>query len=154
MNDVITIDTARFGDLAAILALQKECYRENAERYNNYCIRPLMQTQQEIEREFETSVFLKAISASEIVGSIRGCAKFSTCHISRLFVHPHHQNRGIAKQLIFSIENHFSGVDRFEGFTGYKDDKNLALYHKLGYSTFKLEQREDGMIFLFLEKIR
>lgn len=152
MTTIIT--TAVFEDLPSILALQKYCYQENAERYNNYAILPITQTQEAIEAEFDRCVFFKAIEDATIVGSIRAYCNDTTCYIIRLFVHPAYQNRGIAKQLLQSIEERFPTVDRYELFTGYKDTKNLAFYQKQGFKIFKEEQRDDGMIFIFLEKMK
>ena len=88
MNSQPTILEATFKDLPAILTLQKECYQENAERYNNDQILPIIQTQQDIEEEFENTLFLKAVDNDKIVASIRGFQDNMTCYIVRLFVHP------------------------------------------------------------------
>jgi GNAT superfamily N-acetyltransferase len=141
-------------DLPALLELQKRCYRENALRYNNFQIRPMAQTLPEIENEFARCIFLKSVEASEIIGSIRAYRTDNTCFIVRLFVHPEFQNRGIGSILITAIEQRFGDVDRYELFTGYRDDKNLYLYTKHGYTKFREERHTDGMIFFFLEKWR
>ena len=143
---------ALIDDLPEILTLQKLCYSENALRYGNDNIRPMIQTHSEIEKEFSRAVFLKAMEGGRIVGSIRAYLTGATCFIVRLFVHPDRQNRGIGSALMNTIEQRFHDVDRYELFTGYKDEKNLHLYMKLGYTRFREERREDGMIFYFLQK--
>jgi GNAT superfamily N-acetyltransferase len=143
---------ATFEDLPAILKLQKLCYSENARRYNNDQITPLIQTQQEIENEFSISLFLKAINGSSIIGSIRAEERDNTCFIGRIFVHPDYQNRGIGTRLMHSVEKRYAHLSRFELFTGFKDKKNIRLYKKLGYSIFKETKRHDGIIFYFMEK--
>lgn len=140
-------------DLASVLALQKICYLENAKRYNNFNIPPLVQTLEELEQEFEQCIFLKAQYKQSIIGSIRALSDSKTCYINRLFVHPTFQDHGIAKKLIRSIEDTFKNMYRFELFTGYKDSKNIALYTSLGYSKFKECIRHfDGMLFYYMEK--
>ena len=148
-----TIQNATLKDLKAILQLQKLCYQENAIRYSNPQITPLIQTQDEIEQEFNTCLFLKVVSQKSIIGSIRAKEDGDTCYIGRIFVHPDHQNNGIGTRLMNSIEQRFNHIKRFELFTGYKDLKNIYLYKKLGYSIFKEITRGDGIIFYFLEKI-
>lgn len=143
---------ATFEDLPDILALQKLCYNENARRYNNDRITPLIQTQQEIENEFSSYVFLKVINGSSIIGSIRAKERNDTCFIGRIFVHPDYQNRGIGTRLMRSVEKRFTHLPRFELFTGFKDKKNIRLYKKLGYSIFKEITRDDGIIFYYMEK--
>jgi Predicted acetyltransferase len=139
-------------DLAPILELQKVCYRENALRYNDFSIAPLTQTLAEFEKEYKSSLVLKAVEQSAIVGSIRASQKDGTCFIGRLIVHPDHQNRGIGKQLMIAVEKSFPAVDRFVLFTGHKDEKNLYFYDKSGYKPFRQEQIRDDFYLVFLEK--
>ncbi len=151
---MVDILEASFEDLSVILELQKLCYRENARRYNNERIKPLLQTLPEVEEEFRDCVFLKATVGSIIIGSVRARRMGRTCFIIRLFVHPDYHNRGIGTSLMKSIEIRFPDVDRYELFTGYRDEKNLYLYRKLGYKKFKEERQSDGMIFYYMEKLR
>ncbi|MBN1576470.1 MAG: GNAT family N-acetyltransferase [Chitinispirillaceae bacterium] len=148
------ITDATLNDLPAILKLQKFCYRENAKRYNNDHITPITQTLREVEDEFRFCVFLKAEEESRIIGSIRACRKEATCFIVRLFVHPDYQNSGIGTMLMNAIEERFPDVDRYELFTGYRDEKNLHLYRKLGYRKTGKEEKKDGVVFHYLEKLR
>ena len=77
-----------------------------------------------------------------------------TCYIGRLIVHPDYQNQGIGTALMSEIEDKFSNISRFEIFTGYKSEKNLYIYKKLGYETFKEEVVDDKLTLVFLEKKR
>lgn len=149
---MIEIRDAVFTDLPEILQLQKFCYRENAQRYRNPRISPMTQTLEEIELEFHRCHFIKVTDESAIIGSIRGCLEDVTCFIARIFVHPDHQDKGIGTSLMNAMENHFDTVDRYELFTGYKDEKNLYFYKKLGYTLFKKNTRIDGITFYYLEK--
>lgn len=150
----MTITCAELADLPVILDLQKLCYRENAERYGDYAIPPLVQTISELETEFRDGVILKAVDGLEIVGSVRACERDKTCYIGRLIVHPDYQNRGIGTKLMVEIERIFPECDRFELFTGHRDEKNLYLYGKLGYRVFKEESHNGKVKFVFLEKLR
>lgn len=143
---------ANFDDLSQILELQKLCYNENAERYNDYQIPPLIQTLDDLESEYQTIVILKAIENNIIIGSIRAYEKNNTCYIGRVIVHPDYQNRGIGANLMSEIEKHFSDVSKFELFTGFKDEKNLNFYKKLGYQQFKEEKQPNEFIMIYLEK--
>ena len=73
-------------DLEEILRLQKDCYQSEAEIYNDYAIPPLLQDMQTLKKEFENSLFLKAVLATEIVGSIRAYADGTTCFVGKLIV--------------------------------------------------------------------
>lgn len=139
-------------DLNDILELQKLCYQEAAERYDDYDIPPLTQTLEEIEKEYESNLILKIEDNNKIIASIRAYQDDRTCYIGRLIVHPDYQNRGIGQALMDHIEQFFPNVDRFELFTGFKDDKNIYLYKKLGYVIFKEEKISDNVAFVFMEK--
>jgi GNAT superfamily N-acetyltransferase len=150
----LNIKNAELIDLPSILDLQKLCYQENAKRYNDYKIPPLIQTIEELEAEFKQSVILKAEESSIIIGSIRAYEKNGICYIGRVIVHPDRQNKGIGKKMMLEIESRFPDVLKYELFTGFKDEKNIYFYTTLGYKIFKEENHGDKMKFVFLEKIR
>ena len=55
------IQKADKNDLPEILALQKSAYHENAVRYNDSNIPPLLQTLDELNAEIEQKFFLKPL---------------------------------------------------------------------------------------------
>lgn len=144
------IEKANISDAKEILLLQKLAYSSEADIYNDFGIFPIVQTLDQIEKDFEKWTFLKAIIDGRIVGSVRAHEKEGTCHIGRLIVHPDFQNRGIGTKLMKEIEKIF-GSKRFELFTGDKSQKNLYLYQKLGYKIFK-EQKIDNINFIYLAR--
>ena len=148
------IEKATVVDLPKILQLQKTCYQESAERYDDFGIPPLVQTIEQLEAEHTTSTILKALERDEIVGSIRAFARDGTCYIGRVIVHPKFQNRGIGKRMMQAIEDTFLSEKRFELFTGFRDEKNLYFYKSQGYVPFKEERRNEKIAFVFLEKKR
>lgn len=146
------IKEAEFQDLQTILELQKLCYEENAERYNDFNIPPMVQTLEEIQDEFKNNVILKAENVSKIIGSVRAYEKNGICYIGRLIVHPDFQNKGVGAKLMAAIESSFPTASKYELFTGYKDKKNLYFYGKLGYIFFKEEYMDDNVRIVYLEK--
>ena len=87
----ISIDRASPGDASEVLALQKLAYQSEAELNGDWTIPPLTQTLSEIQSEFETKVFLKAVCADKIIGSVRAAQNSRTCQVGRLIVHPDYQ---------------------------------------------------------------
>ncbi len=146
-----TIENAASEDLPEILALQKLCYRENAERYGDFTIPPLTQTLGGIEDDFKRCVILKIESESGIIGSVRAHEQDGSVHIGRLIVHPDFQNQGLGKRLMREIENRFPRIRRFELFTGVNDEKNICFYTKLGYRKIGEKPKEH---LIFLEKLK
>lgn len=140
-------------DLSIILDLQRLCYYENAKRYNDFSIAPLIQTIDELRKEFTECVIFKVVVDNQLIGSIRAVEKDETCYIGRVIVHPDFQNMGIGKKLMDAIELKYSHIKRFELFTGFKDEKNLYFYNKLGYKQFKEIKIKKDFNMIFLEKI-
>lgn len=146
------VERARVDDAEEILSLQKLAYRSEAEIYDDFTIPPLTQTLEEIKRDFEGQVFLKAVPDGRIIGSVRAFVKEGTCYVGRLIVHLDFQNQGIGTQLMGRIEEVFKGAQRFEIFTGHKSERNLYLYEKLGYKPFKTVMASEKLTIVYLEK--
>lgn len=148
----IRIQPAAKNDLKAILQLQKECYQTEAEIYNDFTISPLTQDLESLENDFDSQTILKAESDRKIVASVRGFRQNETCCIGRLIVHPDVQNLGIGQKMIKAIETAFPQCKRFELFTGFRSEKNLYLYQKLGYREFRREKANTNLTLIFMEK--
>lgn len=131
------VEKATISDAEEILSLQKLAYQSEAEIYNDFNIPPLVQTLEEIKKDFGIQFLLKAVMDEKIIVSVRAFVKEGTCYIGRLIVHPDFQNQGIGTKLMVEIEKIFSTCQRFELFTGARSERNLYLYQKLGYKIFK-----------------
>jgi ribosomal protein S18 acetylase RimI-like enzyme len=146
------IEKALKEDLEEILELQKLAYQSEAEIYNDYSIPPLTQTTDEIKEDFSFQIFLKIIKNNKIIGSVRAYKENNSCYIGKIIVHPNFQNQGLGTKLIEEVEARFDDVMRYELFTGYKSERNLYLYQKLGYSKFKTEYINEKLQITYLEK--
>ena len=145
------ITRAMASDLPEILALQKLAFQENAIRYNDSNISPLRQTLDELIEEAQTHVILKAVVQDKIIGSVRGVLRADHAYIGRVIVHPDYQNQGIGRKLMTAIENEFD-TTKFELVAGYLDDKNIALYTKLGYQIYGEEKESENLSFVQMRK--
>ena len=148
----MNVENATVVDAEQILELQKLAYISEAEMYSDYNIPPLIQTLEEIMKEFDEQLFLKATIDNTIIGSVRAYLQNSSCFIGRLIVHPNHQNRGIGTKLMCEIENRFSHANRFELFTGHRSEQNIKFYKKQGYNIIRIEQINDNLKFVYLKK--
>ena len=147
--------TATRSDLEMILDLQKECYLTEAELHEEFNIPPLTQTIDSINKYFiEGTLFLKGIINGEIVASVRGYTKENTSFIGRLIVKKEFQNLGFGKALMSEIETFLSHCSRCELFTGYKSEKNIKLYQKLGYDEFKRQVVNDNLTLVYMQKFK
>jgi len=148
------ISQASIEDAEAILKLQKIAYQSEAQLYNDFSISPLIQTLDQIKAHFATKVFLKAVSGSVIVGSVRGYQEKGTCYVERLIVDPAFQDQGIGAALMNHIESVFREAERLELSTGHKSERNIRLYQKLGYQEFRRKPATERLTFIFMEKKR
>jgi len=144
---------AERADLEEILQLQKVSYLQEAEIYNDFTIQPLMQTIDSVIEEWEQGIILKVEENGEIIGSVRGVLVDNVCLIGKLIVNPDAQNKGIGKMLMNGIEQEFISCSHYELFTGFKSNKNLYLYNKLGYSIFAEEKISDNLTLVRMKKI-
>ncbi len=143
---------AEQSDLKQILELQYLAYQSEAKLLNNYDIPPLKQTFEELQMEFQSGIFLKAVSEEDkIIGSVRGYINDNTLHIGKLIVHPAYQGKGIGTKLLAEIEQFYPKA-RYELFTSDKSIKNLDLYKKNGYTIFSEKQITSDLKFIYLEK--
>ena len=139
-------------DLRSILELQYLAYRSEAELLGNFDIPPLKQTIEDVQREFQNGIVLKAVTADDtITGSVRGYAENGTLFVGKLIVHPDFQKRGIGTQLLQEIEN-VCPQPRYELFTSDKSSRNMRLYERLGYVPFASKQVTPVLTFIYLEK--
>jgi ribosomal protein S18 acetylase RimI-like enzyme len=149
----VEITKASFEDLKTILVLQKQAFLSEADIYNDFDISPpLLQTLEELTKEFSESIILKAVLGDFIVGSVRGFQVDETVFIKRLIVNPNYQNQGIGTKLMKSIEDSFQNNKRYELFTGHKSKRNLHLYQKIGYKEFKRIPIHENLNMIYLEK--
>lgn len=149
---IITLHDATDADAAAILSIQKAAFHGQGILYNDMTLPPLVQTLDGLIQDFKNHSFLKALYNGKIVGSVRGHVEGDTCHVSRLFVHPDFQNKGIGKKLLLAVEDKFIGVKRYELFTGHKSERNIALYEKLGYRKQGERLQGDKVLLYCMEK--
>lgn len=149
----ISITQASPADASEILALQKIAYRSEALLYEDWTIPPLTQTLSQIEEEFESRVFLKAVLEDTIVGSVRASLDGGTCLVGRLIVDPDFRRKGIGAELMRRIGSYFPDAHRFELFTGKRSQDNIRLYRGLGYRVFREEDLSPKVRLVFLEKI-
>ena len=141
-------------DACEILTLQKMAYQSEAKLNDDWTLPPLTETLPEIISEIETKVFLKAVRADEIIGSVRATLDSGTCQVGRLIVHPDCQGKGVGALLMDRIEAAFPHAERFELFTGTKSIRNIRFYKKLGYREFREDDLSPKVRLVFMEKGR
>lgn len=141
-------------DLEAILDIQRKAFLQEAIRYEDLSMPPMVETLEQMEAMFENgTVFFKYILDDRIVGSVRGKLDNGACHIGRLIVLPDHQNKGIGKILMNELETFFSTkCQSFKIFTGEKSIHTINLYTRLDYKIIHTQNEGDYSL-IFMEKV-
>ena len=137
-----------------LLAVQKLAFLQEAARYDAYSMPPLTETVDDVREAFEKSTFLKAVAGKRVVGVVRATPEGGTCVIGRLAVHPDFQDEGIGTALLREAEARCGDASRLELFVGSRSDKNINIYQKQGYRTFKAKDIRDDVRLLYMEKLR
>ncbi len=149
---MVEIIAAELKDANEILELQSLAYQSEAKLYNDWSLPALTQTIESLCQEFESSIILKAIVKSQIVGSVRATVENGVCKIGRLIVNPEFQGKGIGTALLKHIEAMQENINSFELFTGNKSLSNIRLYEKHGYFTSHTKVLSENVTLIFLVK--
>lgn len=152
-HDGSMIQQASREDLPAILNLQFLAFGEVAERLGLGTIPPLEQTLEDLQEEARHGVLLKYTENGRITASVRGCLDTEgVCRAGKLIVDPACRNRGLGRQLMQALEEHFRGkAVSYLLFTSADTPETLHLYRKLGYTEL-YRKTAKGMTMVFLEK--
>lgn len=124
-----------------------------ARLFDDQDIPPLKQTLADVENEYQKGIILKALDDHKIIiGSVRAFCDNGTVYIGKLMVHPKMQKKGIGTKLLLEIEKKYPN-QRYELFTSTKNEKNIALYERLGYKIFDEKQAGEELRFVYMEKV-
>lgn len=139
---------------AELLALQKLCFREEAELHGEFDIPPLTQTLDSLLEDLRTHTVLTAWEGSRLIGSVRARREGTVCQIGRLIVHPEFRRQGLGTTLMAAIEAAHPEATDFELFTSERSARNLRLYARLGYTPFRRQHLTPRLTLVFLRKRR
>ena len=147
------ISMARLEDLQEILNLQYLAYQSEAALLGNKDIPPLKQTLDEMIAEYHKGIILKMVVAGGlIIGSIRAWEMKGTVHVGKLMVHPDYRQHGFGTKLLGEIEK-YCPQKRYELFTSTRSIDNIRLYQRMGYREFDRRSMDDGLDFVYMEKL-
>lgn len=148
----ITIKKAEKEDLKRILEIQHLAFQKEAADFHNFNMGPMRQTLADLEKEFETFTFLKALDEKgEIIGSSRGYVKDRTSYIDKTFVHPDYQGQGAGTKMIAVLEK-MNPAPRYEIYASIRCPQNIKLYERLGFVRFRETHMENNG-HVYMEKL-
>jgi GNAT superfamily N-acetyltransferase len=149
----LQIEAASRVDAPTLLQLQRLAYQSEARIYNDWSLPPLLETVNQLQKDFDTHTWIKAVLDDVLVGAVRGrWSAQGRCAVGRLIVRPDLQSKGIGRSLMESIEAEFAAAEWFELFTGARSLRNIRFYGMLGYRPFRSERVSDKLTLCWMEK--
>jgi predicted N-acetyltransferase YhbS len=150
-----TIVPAAAANAAAILAIQKRAFAEEARLSDTWEIPPLTETAEAIADHIRTQTALVARDGDNtIIGSVRGLAVGTVCTIRGLSIEPAHQGQGIGAALLKAIEAAHPKATRFELTTNTVMAGNVRFYERHGYQVHELTRHSDKITLAQMSKAR
>ena len=147
-----SVKKATEADAKKILDGQRKAFYDVARSHTHMDMPPLSETEDEIRAAFQKGLVFVAAENGEIVGSVRGEEKESACYVTRLWVLPYYQGKGVGQALMYAVEDAYKHLPKYELFTGSKSDKTIEFYKERGYVETKREPCRDYE-FVFLKKM-
>ena len=123
-------------DAGEMMTLQRAAYVSEAAMYEDFALRPLTETVDEIRAELAdpSVVALGVREQGRLIGSVRvRRTGEDEAYVGRLVVAPDRQGEGIGTHLLRVAESVFPAVHKIWLFTGELSEANIRLYTKMGY---------------------
>ena len=133
-----------------VLSVQFPSYRIEAALLDNYEIPPLKDTVASLHNCDET--FFGYFIDEELCGVISLKLEEDIVDIHRLFVHPNHLRKGIAKKLLYFLQEEFHDAKKMIVTTGSKNSPAIEFYQKNGFTMLKELTVEENLSLTLFEK--
>lgn len=133
-----------------VLSVQFPSYRIEAALLDNYEIPPLKDTVASLHNCDET--FFGYFIDEELCGVISVKLEEDIVDIHRLFVHPNHLRKGIAKKLLYFLQEEFHDAKKMIVTTGSKNSPAIEFYQKNGFTMLKDLTVEENLSLTLFEK--
>ena len=133
-----------------VLSVQFPSYRIEAALLDNYEIPPLKDTVASLQNCDET--FFGYFIDEELCGVISLKLEEDIVDIHRLFVHPNHLRKGIAKKLLYFLQEEFHDAKKMIVTTGSKNSPAVEFYQKNGFTMLKELTVEENLSLTLFEK--
>ena len=147
------IEIANIEDVPEILDLQYKAFRPVAESLNWLDAPTLTETVEHALAEFPKYTTLKMLSDDgKIVGSVRGRVEDGSLYIGRLMVLPEFQKNGYGRILLREIQSILPHNRAWLDTSG-DVSKTVSFYEREGFRTFESKRFENGVSWIFMEKV-
>ncbi|WLV24149.1 GNAT family N-acetyltransferase [Aciduricibacillus chroicocephali] len=153
MGEIVIIKEIDISDpqvAKEVLSVQIPSYQVEAELIKSYDIPPLNDTIKSLQQSGE--FFYGYYINEELCGVISLKINKGILDIHRLFVHPNHFRKGIAKLLLEYIQTHLREFETITVSTGSMNIPAINFYKKSGFTKVKEIMVDGGLSITLLEK--
>jgi len=143
------IKKADLSDASEMLAGQIKAFTEVAKAHKHMDMPPMTETEQEVKKAIKNTCVYIAKAKEKIIGAVRGEEKDGVCYVSRLWVNPSYQGKGIGHALMFAVEDAYDYLDTYKLFTGSQTPETITFYEERGYVETRSEPVKDYELVYF-----
>jgi ech hydrogenase subunit C len=152
--DNIVYARAEKSDASSLHALRKMAAQRDAVLHHSNTLPILHQTVEDLEQEFGSRIFLKAVVNGKIIGAVSGSPNGPLVRMYGPAVHPYFENTGVRRTLLKEIETAFPTAKRFETSVGQKSEVLLRDLAESGYQNFQTEESAPKVTRVLMRKER
>ena len=148
----IKIETATIDDINELYDLQLLAFESEAEMIGSREVPALQETRENNRADFKNWKTLKMINDSGvIIAAIRYRINDALVEVGRVMTHPDYRLQGLAKRLLSEVDEKHPDKTK-ELYTCTKSWKNIRLYEKMGYETYREITENSGLSFVYMRK--
>lgn len=143
-----------FDDIPRLLSIQKAAFLEDLLRYEDFETNPACESFETLKDNIEKAHHFTILHEHRhIIGAIDIRGNNERMHISKIFVDPAIQNKGIGTYSMQYIESIFPDTKLWTLYTPCLSFRNHHLYEKLGYKKVKETPVNDKLVLFKYEKL-
>lgn len=139
-------------DVDTLLTIQKNSFREDLEKYEDYETNPACETSEKLAENIKRFHHFTILDGESIIGGIDVRGNNERMHIDKLFVSPSVQNKGVGTVAMQFLEERFSNVKLWTLYTPFLSFRNHHFYQKFGYKKTKEIKLSTKLILFKYEK--
>lgn len=140
-------------DIPRLIRIQKAAFHEDLLKYEDFETNPACESFELLKENIEKAYHFTILGEQQyIIGAVDIRGNNERMHISKIFVDPEFQNKGVGTYAMQYIESIFPDTKLWTLYTPCLSFRNHYLYEKLGYKKVKETPVNDKLVLFKYEK--
>lgn len=149
----LVIKRAKVEEAETLKAIQEAAFADDLLKYQDVEGSPATESTERLIEKINSFYYYTIRHNDEIIGGVNVRKTSDTeSRLSRLFLKPTYQNKGIGTKIIKFIEEEFPHTVKWSLDTPYLSYRNQHLYEKMGYKKIGEHRISDKLILFDYEK--